>query len=675
MLGVDVGGTFTDVVAVKDGRILTTKVPTEAVQTDRSVLEGARQVGVDGAAVFNHASTVGLNSIITRRLPKIAFLTTDGHRDILDFGRTWRPLEALTDANWRRPFGDAARPLVPRYLRRGVLERILNTGEVMIPLDVDQVRQQLAVLQKCDVVGVAICLLNSYVNPAHEERLRVLVHEVLGPDIACSISSEVSPLAKEYGRASTTVIDVFMKLIYTGYAARLDGGLRELGFDGQLNFADCAAQLVARDVAMAAPFRVVFSGPAAGTVSAAHFGERMDKPNLICADVGGTSCDISLVTDGQPTVNTTFELEHDMVVNALSTEISSLGAGGGSIISITPAGEIQVGPGSAGADPGPAAYGKGGTEPTMSDAFLLIGILDPGRFAGGALQLDADLARQAFENLDTPLELGQRVAYAYRMGLNNVAEGIVDISIGHGIDPRDYSLLAFGAAGPMMLPALLEETRVQSVIVPPHPGLFSALGLLSSDLVYADSRSSYQVLSPETAGSIDELFKRMEDNLRGELGEGIEGVSFDRSFDGRLVGQTWETPFIDVPGGTLGSEQIEQMIENFHVAYKERSGNRFDALPVQGVTYRVQASVPIDKVTYNPIARRNGGRPDSGREIVLRWIYGEEVVAREYERTSLQAGDRIEGPAIIREELSTTQVCPGQMATVGEYGEIVIERS
>ena len=261
------------------------------------------------------------------------------------------------------------------------------------------------------------------------------------------------------------------------------------------------------------------------------------------------------------------------------------------------------------------------------------------------------------------------------MGLNNIAEGIVDISIGHGIDPRDYSLLAFGAAGPMMLPALLDETRVKRIIVPPHPGLFSALGLLSSDLVYADSRSSYQILSPDTADSVDALFQRMEDGLRQELGDGLEGVTFDRSFDGRLVGQTWETPFIDVPGGTIGPEQIEEMIENFHVAYLQRSGNRFDALPVQGVTYRVQARVPIDKVAYEPIGRRNGGAPDVGREIKLRWIYGEEVTAREYDRSGLHSGDRIEGPAIIREELSTTQVCPGQVATIGEFGEIVIERS
>jgi N-methylhydantoinase A len=465
-----------------------------------------------------------------------------------------------------------------------------------------------------------------------------------------------------------------MKLIYTKYSDRLAAGLTDLGFPGQLNFADCAAQLVARDHAMAAPFRVVFSGPAAGTVSAAHFGDRIGVANLLCADVGGTSCDISIVTGGQPTVNTTFELEHDLVVNALSTEISSLGAGGGSIVSINRAGEIQVGPGSAGADPGPAAYGKGGTDPTISDAFLLIGILDPGHFAGGSLSLDPDLAREAFETLDSSLDLGERVAYAYRMGLNNIAEGIVDISIAHGVDPRDYSLLAFGAAGPMMLPALLEETRVKSVIVPPHPGLFSALGLLSSDLVYADSRTSYKVLTPDSAESIDALFSEMEAGLRKELGEDADKAEFIRTFDARLVGQTWETPFIEVPGGTIGPEQIEEMIESFHVAYVARSGNRFDALPVQGVIYRAQAKVAIEKVAYQPIEARNGGAPKAGREITLKYIYGDAVTALEYHRHELQSGDVIEGPAIIREELSTTQVCPGQTATIGQYGEIIITK-
>src|SRR5215207_5754000 len=285
MIGVDVGGTFTDVVLVRDGAITTVKVPTNVHETEQGVLEGVREAGVADSVLFNHASTAGLNAILTRRLPKVAFLTTQGHRDILDIGRTWRPLEALTDPSWRRPFGDAARPLVPRYLRRGVLERTLTDGSHLIELDEDQAREQLAVLKRCEVQGVAICLLNAYVNDEHEQRLRELVREELG-DLACSVSAEVSPLAKEFARASTTVIDVFMKLIYGRYTDRLKEGLDAQGFRGQLNLADCASMLVPVDVAMNQPFRVVFSGPAAGTISCAHFGRLLDDPNLLCADVG-----------------------------------------------------------------------------------------------------------------------------------------------------------------------------------------------------------------------------------------------------------------------------------------------------------------------------------------------------------------------------------------------------
>ena len=210
---------------------------------------------MENATTFSHASTHGLNAVITRRLPKIACLTTEGHRDILDAGRAWRPPSALTDPHWRRPFGDAADPLVPRYLRRGIHERIMADGEVLLPLDEEQARRQLAVLRRCGVQGVAICLLNSYVNPVHERRLQELVREELG-DIPCSISSDVSPLAKEYARASTTVIDVFMHLIYGEYTTKLKSGLADLGFKGELNYANCAAQLVAADVAMLRPFEI-----------------------------------------------------------------------------------------------------------------------------------------------------------------------------------------------------------------------------------------------------------------------------------------------------------------------------------------------------------------------------------------------------------------------------------
>ncbi|MFD2396654.1 hydantoinase/oxoprolinase family protein [Prauserella oleivorans] len=374
-----------------------------------------------------------------------------------------------------------------------------------------------------------------------------------------------------------------MRLIYSDYTARLDAGLRDLGFTGDLNFADCAAQLVRSDVAMEHPFRVVFAGPAAGTVSSAHFGSMIGAKNLLCADVGGTSCDISMVTDGDPFVNTTFELEHDLIVNALSNEISSIGAGGGSLVTISPAGELKVGPGSAGADPGPACYGIGGKQPTMTDTCLLMGIIDPDGFAGGRMKLDPALSRQAFEELDTNLSFEQRVSYAFNIGINNIAEGVVNIAIQHGVDPRDYSLVAYGAAGPMLLPAVLDLVHAAEVIVPPHPGLFSALGLVSSDLVYADSRSAYTILTAEAAESIDKVYRSMEQRLSERLREKDRGnVTFVRSFDGRLAGQTWETPFISVPGGTITATEVDQMVANFHEAYAERSGNKFEALPVQG---------------------------------------------------------------------------------------------
>lgn len=672
MMAVDVGGTFTDVVAVKDGKIFTAKVSTRVGEVENGVIEGANELGVADCPVFNHASTHGLNAIITRSLPKIGFLTTEGHRDVPDVGRTWRPVSALTDPSWRRTFGDADRPLVPRYLRRGIVERLKADGSVFIPLDEAQAREELRVLKRCNVEGIAICLLHAYTNPVHEARLRELVREELG-EIPCSVSSEISPLAKEYARASTTLVDVFMKIIYEQYSQRLDTGLRGSGFAGQLNFADCTANLIPAAAAMAAPFKIVFAGPAAGTVGSAHFGAVIQQPNLLCADVGGTSCDISLVTNGQPFVNTTFELEHDLIVNALSNDISSIGAGGGSIVAISASGDIKVGPASAGAMPGPACYGRGGTAPTMTDINLLAGILDPDGFAGGKMKLDLALSRRAFEQLDTPLPFDARVRYAYDIGLNNIAEGIFNIAVKYGIDPRDYALMAFGAAGPLVLPALADLVHVKSVIVPPHPGLFSALGLLSGDQAYTLSRSAYQILTPETAPGIDAIFSEMEAQMRAGLGAGQE-IETQRSFDAQLVGQTWETPFVAVPEGPIDAAAIRQMIKNFHDAYAARNGNRFEAIPVQGVTYRVRAVVKTDKVSYPPLPPRGSAPLKPVGSSVLRYVSDQEEIAQIYRREDLCAGDVVMGPAIIREALSTTYITRNQLGTVGGYGEITINR-
>jgi N-methylhydantoinase A len=394
----------------------------------------------------------------------------------------------------------------------------------------------------------------------------------------------------------------------------------------------------------------------------------------MCCDVGGTSTDVSLVVDGRPFVQNTFELEHDLIINALSTEVSSVGAGGGSIVSISPSGDVRVGPESAGAEPGPACYGWGGELPTVTDACLLMGILDPEGFASGEVHLDSDRARAAFERLDTPLSVDQRIAFAYRIAVNNIAEEVTNIAIRHGVDPRDFSLLAYGAAGPMLLPAALELLHVKQVVIPPHPGLFSALGLLSTDQVYSDSRSAYLVLTPDAAPQVAAVFDDMERRLRERVGT-ADGVTVRRSFDGRLYGQSWETPFVAVPDGPITADTIDEMVERFHAEYGRRFGNTFP-LPVQGVTYRVELVVEADKVQYTP-AETNGkvGEPQPARTIELRHYADEPLQAAEYERDALPPGSSVDGPAIIREGLSTTFVCPGQVATVGRFRELLITRA
>jgi N-methylhydantoinase A len=677
MIAIDVGGTFTDTIAIDEkGNITAAKVPTNVKAMENSVIEGSKRVGIKSHNILNHASTFGLNAILTRNFPKTAFLTTEGHRDILDFARAWKPMEALTDANWRRGCGDCGRPFVDRYLRRGIRERITSKGGVLIPFDEQQARKELEVLKKCNVKGVAICLINAYVNGEHEKKLRNLVKEIMG-DVYITISSEVSPLPKEYARASTTVIDVIMKMAFGDYVKRLRKGLSEAGFTGDLNIVDSAAMLIPYELAMEKPSRIMYSGPAAGTVSSVYFGNLIGEANIICCDIGGTSTDISLIRDGKPVVKTEYEIEHDVIVNTLSNEIFSIGQGGGSIAHVGSFGELQVGPEGAGSDPGPACYGSGGTQPTLTDAFLLMGILDAEKFLGGEQILYPDLAEKAFESIPLKADFSAKVRQTYELGLTNISEGISSITIERGVDSRDYAIFAYGSAGPMMLPQLMERLEVKSIIVPPYPGLFSALGLASSDLTYTDYRSAYIVLKPdaETAKKIDEVYTNMEEAILAKLPKDVrkEDVHFARSFDGWYVGQTWETPFIPVPSGHLTEKSIERLIESFNEGYLVMWGNKFPHLPVVACSYRTSCVLPMTKVKYKLLPKRKTGKP-KGLPKHLSYMPATESDVTEYERGELRSGDIITGPAIIREPMATTMVCSGQKATIGQYGEIRIER-
>ncbi|HEY6456479.1 MAG TPA: hydantoinase/oxoprolinase family protein [Steroidobacteraceae bacterium] len=669
LFSVDVGGTFTDVVAVRDGAIHVTKVPSNPAATHLPVIEGARRLGVHDATVFNHASTKGLNAVLTRALPKVGFLTTQGHRDMLDAGRCMRPMDNQTDARWHRPFGDAARPLVRRYLRRGIHERILASGAVLIELDEAQARAELEILKHCGIQGLAICLINSFVNPAHERRLLGLTAEIFGATFPVSASFQVGPRAKEYPRASTTVIDVMMKLIYADYAQVLDSQLRVTGFQGELNFADCTAALIPWREAVMAPHRILFAGPAAGAAACCGLGAAMGDGNLIGCDVGGTSTDVTVIVNGAPFINDSFEIEHDLLVNTLSTEVASVGAGGGSIVSVSPSGDLRVGPHSAGATPGPACYGRGGSLPTVTDACLLMGILDPNAFADGQIRLDEVAAGRAFGTLDCRMSHAERIRFAWKIALNNIAEEVSRCALRHGVDTRDFSLMAFGAAGPMLLAGVLELVKARRLIVPPHPGLFSAIGLLSTDFVYASSRSQYQMLTPDSGARIASIFDALEAQLREPLGS--KEFSVRRSFDARLAGQSWETPFVGVDTAAFAARGPAALIDEFHAEYARRNGVSFPQIPVQGVTWRVQMIVPTQKLSWQPLPASRG-TPTPVAQRTLRYLGPQEICAAVYPRAALGAGATLIGPALIVEPLATTLVLPGQMAQIGAVGEIVI---
>jgi N-methylhydantoinase A len=350
----------------------------------------------------------------------------------------------------------------------------------------------------------------------------------------------------------------------------------------------------------------------------------------------------------------------------------TLGAGGGSIVAIGDSGELRVGPESAGADPGPACYAKGGSAPTITDAALSIGILAPDKFIGGKMALDPEAARAAFEALDTTMPLSERIRQAWLIGLHNISEGILDITIRRGLDVRDLSLIAYGAAGPMMLPGLLDVLPIASVVVPPNPGGFSALGLLSSDRVFSENRTLYGILTPELAPRISELFETLEADLMMRARMGDDEVTVVRTFDARLFGQGWETPFVSVPLGPIGAKEIAQMIESFHAEYAQRNGHRFESFPVEGVTYRVQVVVPSDKVAFAELPRRTSDTPTPRGTAHLEHLYADVAEAPCYERADLLAGDVLVGPSIIWETNSTTFVPRNRRAEVGAHGELVV---
>ena len=678
-LGVDVGGTFTDLVLynVETDRLEFAKTPSTPNDEARGVtggiqdLAGGLGISAEDINFVIHGTTVATNALLERKGARTALIVTAGFRDVLQIGRQDRP--HLYDWRMRRP-----EPLVPRHLRFEVRERVLYTGEVLEPLHQEDVQAIIHQLRKAEVEVVAVCLLHSYVDPRHERVVGKALREAL-PDLTVSLSCDVVPEFKEYERMSTTAINGYVAPLMGRYLPGLRRSMTELGIDSDLHIMKSNGGTMGADAATERPVHTILSGPAAGVIGSVAIASQAGESNTISVDMGGTSFDVSLCHRGE--VRRTQDSEIDrMPVRVQMVDIHTLGAGGGSIAWTDPGGALRVGPQSAGADPGPACYGRGGTEATVTDANLVLGRLNLEGFLGGRLTLDLDRARSAVQD---------RVARPLGLGLEEAAEGIVRVvnagmikgirvvSVSKGYDPREFCLVTFGGAGPVHAAELAAELEIPRVLVPIAPGVTSALGLLMADLrndlVRTVLRRSEEVAPAELNSRFAEMEFEALDQMRRE---GIEDdrVNIIRMADLRYLGQGYEFE-VPVGGGEIGDEEVGQIFQRFHEAHRSLYGYAIPDNPVEIVNLRVTALATLPRPKLEAAPLKGTGNPDwalTGRRQV--YFHNEAISTMIFDRGRLQPGDVLTGPAVVEQLDSTTVVWPRQTARVDAYNNLILER-
>jgi N-methylhydantoinase A len=678
-IGVDVGGTFTDLSLydVATGRLEFAKTPSTPADQAIGVAEGVRQLverlhmSATEISFFIHGTTVATNTLLERRGARTALIVTAGFRDVLQIGRQERP--HLYDWRVRRP-----EPLVPRRLRFEVRERVLYTGEVLTPLDKEDLESVLGRLREADVQAVAICLLHSYANPAHERAVGEAVRQAL-PHLSLSLSHEVLPEFKEYERMSTTTINAYVAPVMGRYLSRLEHSIAELGVDTEVFVMQSNGGTTSAAAAAERPVNTILSGPAAGVIGSVALAGQAGESNTISVDMGGTSFDVCLSYHGE--IRQTQEGEIDRLpIKVPMVDIHTLGAGGGSIAWIDPGGALRVGPRSAGADPGPACYGRGGGEPTVTDANLVLGRLSPRGFLGGRLALDVDLARDAVRTgVAGPLGLGVEEAAEGIVRVINAGmiKGIRVVSVAKGYDPRDFALIAFGGAGPLHAAELAAELDIPRVMVPIAPGVTSALGLLMADLRHDYVRTTLSRREQVDAARLSSLYAEMEaealDQMRRE-GVAGDGVSLVRLADIRYVGQGFELE-VPVAGGSLTDAQVDEAFERFHDAHRRSFGYASPQNPTELVNLRLTALAGLTRPTLEAASVDGATEPEGalrGRRPV--YFAGRPAPTSVYDRSLLRPGDAFTGPAIVEQLDSTTVVWPGQPARVDAYGNLMLER-
>ncbi len=662
----DIGGTFTDIVVEpSDGPVFVGKVATTPGNPAAGVIEGIRGLVPDVADVefFVHGTTVGLNAFLERRGERVLLITTAGVRDSYSIARGNR--HTLYDLRYRKP-----KQLVPRRDVHEVRGRFAWDGTELEPLAVEDLEPVIDKVRREGINAVAVCLLHAYAYPGHEVKVREVLEAAL-PGLSVALSHEIAREWREYERASSTVMSAYVAPVVQRYLESLQRQLREEGMEAPVHIMQSSGGVTTAETARRNPVFTLLSGPVGGTIAGMALARSTGRANLLCVDMGGTSFDLSLVVDGR--ANTTLETELEGLPLLMSiVDIQTIGTGGGSIAWLEN-GAMRVGPHSAGSVPGPACYGRGGKQPTVTDANLFLGRLGTASLLRGAMTLDEAAARTAIGRVAAEAGLDPTAFAEGVLAISNaaMADAMRTITVSRGVDPRQFTLVAFGGAGPMAAAFLAEELGIAEVLVPRFPGTFSAWGMLQTDLRHDLTQSFFRPLESVDIAEVVESFRSLESEGReAMLAEGVErdAVEFQRSADMRYVGQEYT---INVP--VRADSTLAEMSREFHEEHRRRHGHANVAAPVEFVNLRVATFGVVPKHDNPPALRPAGARIEAAAERTA--VFGGVArPARVFVREDLCAGFAAEGPVIIEEQSATTVVPPGWLAEVDDQGNILLKK-
>ena len=671
--GIDIGGTFTDTVIVDScGELSFVKVPSTPPEFVDGLMNGLERGPhpLREMTLLAHGTSVGINAIVTRRGAKAALVTTKGFRDLMAIRRGDR--ESF-DLWWQPP-----KPMIPRRFRFEVDERVNYAGDVLKPVNEQEVRELAARIRALEIEAVAVVFVNSPVNAGHEQQVQAILESEL-PGVYICASHEILPEILESERTATTTINAYIGPVMAQYVGQLEERLAASGYNGDVTIATSAGGVATPDSVRRVPARTLESGPAAGVMAGREIARAAGFSNVVTFDMGGTSLDLGIIVNGEARRTNEYLIEWGTPVRFPSIDVFSIGAGGGSIAWIDTGGSLRNGPQSAGARPGPACYGTGGKDATNTDAQIVLGRMRPEAFLGGEMGIDPELARTAIRDIvgvPLGLELEAAADAVIQIANNNMLQSLRLATVERGFDPREFSLFAFGGAGPLYAAEVARAGSIPTVIVPQYPGLTSALGLLMSDIRHDASRSILRTNRDVSIAELNAVYGELDARVLGHLEtEGIAAAdsTLSREIDVRYFGQS-EGFTVSVPAGVLDDRVLATITSGFLEQQQREFGYVMpeDFATIELVTARVSGVGLVEKVQLEPIA------PGSGAESAvmgLRDVHfnGRAIETKVYSRAQLGAGDEFVGAAIVEQDDSTTVVPPDARARVDEYGDLVID--